>query len=233
MAKIWKGASTAPPRVLDFGRDALEEFPDTPPSTYDLPEEGTVEVEEEVVDPAAIRAAILEEARAEAEAKVKEAFEAGFQRGMEKGREAFEASVSECAAALHRAAEAMQSARHEFLASLEPQVTELATLIAERVLQREVRTDPDLILSTVRRALACIVDRQHLKLRINPADLEALQEHKIALLADFDGEVDMAVEVDEDVAPGDCLVDSELMHVEARMDCLLAEVLAALERPAT
>lgn len=231
MAKIWKDGSPVPPNVLSFGRDSLEEFPDVPSPAYDLPEEAGPEEEEPPIDPEAIRAAIMEEARAEAEIKVKEASEAGYQRGLEKGEEAFRESIAECAAALNQAAQAMVSARLAFLESLEPQVAELAALIAERVLQREVRTDPDLVLATVRRALERIADRQRMTVRVSPADLGALQEHKIDLIADFDGEVDMVVEADENVVPGDCLVDSELMHVEARMDRLLADVLAALDRP--
>jgi len=229
MAKVFKGDGPAP-NVLQYGREALEEFPDAPRPSFDLPEEVTEE-EEPPPDPEAIRAAVMEEARAEAEVKVREASEAGYQRGLEKGQAVFEESIAECAASLHAAAEAMQAARRDFLDGLEPQAAALATLIAERVLQREVRTDPDLILATARRALEQIADRQQMRLRVNPADLAALREHEVTLLEGFEAGVELHIEADDAVAPGDCLVDSQRMHVEARMERMLADVLDALDLP--
>lgn len=223
MAKIFKGAASTASNVSDYGRECLEDFPDAPVQALELPGE-----EPEELDPEAIRAAIMEEARAEAELKVREAYEEGLKRGTDAGRQAFEESIAQCAAALESAAAAMQETRRAFLDSLEPQVLALSKLVAERVLQREVRTDDALIVDTVHRALVKIADRQALRVRVNPNDRAALEEHQVALLESFPAGVSFVVEADENVDPGDCIVDSDVACVEARMEDLLADVLDAL-----
>ncbi|MDQ1258019.1 MAG: flagellar assembly protein FliH, partial [Candidatus Hydrogenedentes bacterium] len=116
-------------------------------------------------------------------------------------------------------------------ASLEPEVVKLVRQIAEALIHREVQTDPELIHRTVRKALSAILDRERLVVRVNPVDLEALRSNKVALLDEFDGVEVLDVEADPSIAPGGCVVDSELMHVDARIKTQLKRVLAALADP--
>ena len=229
MAKVFKLDEVAAGSFRYFGRELLEEFPDRVPVTLDLPPaQQEAEEEAQAIDPEAIRAAVMAEARAEAEAMVKEAYAKGYERGTQDGREAFEQSIAQSAAALDRAAAAIGTARGAFFESLEPQVVELATLIARRVLSREVRADPELIHRTVRHALEKIADRQRLRVVLNPQDMEAFRTHKLSLLEDFAGVEELEVEADGRVSPGGCEVESELMQVDARLETLLARVLDAL-----
>jgi flagellar assembly protein FliH len=228
MAKVLKSGrvSTRPVRI---GEADLEEFPRAEPMRIELPcaaedSESVVEA----IDPEALREAVLEEARAEAAQKVKQAYAEAYERGQENGRAAFDASVGEAAQCLRHAGEAVRRARETFLESLEPQVVELATLIARRVLQREVRTDSELIHTTVRRALAVIADRQRLTVRVNARDLITLRAHKIALLDDFAGIEEFQVEASEEVSPGGCMVESRQMHADVRLETLLDVVLREL-----
>ena len=228
VAKVLKITEIGGHSVFPIDRDALEEFPEEAVILPDLAAEQGSEEEEEKIDPQAIRELIMAEAREEAARQIQEAYQEGLARGTKEGREAFDASIAKSADMLEAAAAAMLRAREEFLASLEPQVVELATLIAERVLQREVRTDPEIIHSTVKRALAKITDRQRLKVRVHPGDSDALREYKVALLEDFSGIEELEVEADGSISPGGCIVESELMQVDARLDALLANVLDAL-----
>jgi flagellar assembly protein FliH len=122
----------------------------------------------------------------------------------------------------------MRAARDAFLESLEPQVVELVTLIAERILRRECATDRDLILRTVRRALEVISDRQRLTVRLNPDDAAALRAHEIRLLEEFPGLQPLLIEPDAAITPGGCTVESATAHVDARLETLLAGVIDAL-----
>ncbi len=182
----------------------------------------------EELDPVALRNAVLAEAREEAEQKIQEAYHEAFQRGLQQAQAQFDASIAQAAEALKAAAEALVRARQAFLDSLEPQVVALATVIAERVLQREVRTDAELIHATARRALAKIADRQAVTARVHPADLEALRLHKITLLEDFEGVEELTIEADESVNPGGCVIESRLMQADARLETLLSTVLESL-----
>ncbi len=204
---------------------AMESFPEREPVRLGLVM-GAEAMEE--LDPVALRNAVLAEAREEAEQKIREAYQEAYQRGLQQAQEQFDASIAQAAEALNAAAEAITRARQAFLDSLEPQVVALATIIAERVLQREVRTDPELIHAVARRALAKIADRQAVTARVNPADMEALRLHKIALLEDFEGVEELTIEADESVNPGGCVIESRLMQADARLETLLSTVLESL-----
>jgi flagellar assembly protein FliH len=221
MAKVFKAGDNAA-RILAAD---LEEFP-----LREAVHMGSMADGEgvETMSPEALHQMIIAEARAEAEKKIQEAYQTAYQRGLDTGREAFDASIAHAAEALNEAASAMQQARQAFLDSLEPQVVELATLIAERVLQREVRMDPEIIHQTVKRALTTIVDRQCIVVRVHPDDYEALRAHKIRLLEDFDGVKELEVEADDTVSPGGCMIESQLMQTDARLETIFAHVLESL-----
>ena len=232
MANVYKMSDKKSRAAQGIDRGELEEFPAAPrlelklPIATDVSEEAEEIVEE--IDPEEERQAILAEARDEAETMRKSAYEEGLEQGAEKGREAFTESVAHAAQALSEAGAAMQEARQSFLESLEPQVVELAILIAGRVLEREAETDTELLQRTVRRALEKIADRQELRIQVHPDDVKALREHKIALLEEFDGLQELVVEANAEVTPGGCIVESQLMQVDARLETLLANVLEEL-----
>lgn len=175
--------------------------------------------------------AILEEARQEAQDKVRQAFAEGYNRGLDAGKNDFLKSVADSAEALNAAAEALVQARETFLESLEPQVVELAALIAERILQRELATDREIIRRTVRRALEHVVDAASVTVRIHPADLDALRAEKVRLLDEFEGIRQMTVRADAGVEPGGCTVDTDSVHIDARIDSQFARIVNALREP--
>lgn len=228
-SKIIKRPGINAARVTDYGRESREHFPDIPSdalSEFDVPVE---EVEEESApDPEAIRAAVLAEAKIEAEQKLKEAYEEGLRRGEAAGRDAFDARVAQATDALNEAASSIQDARQTFLDALEPQVVDLAVAIAERVLHRECREDSELIHSTVKRALAKLTDRQRLQIYLNPNDLSAIHDQKITLLDELPGVEAIDIHAAEAITAGGCIINSETMQVDARIETLLADVIDVL-----
>ena len=174
---------------------------------------------------------LLAAARDEAEEKVRAAYAEGVRRGQEAGEAKFHESVAESAAALEAAARAMHEARDRFLDGLEPQIMELAVAIAEQIVQREVKTDRNLVRATVRRALNHLLDRETMIVRVNPADLEAMRNERITLLEEFDEIRQIIVQADDTIGPGGCIVESELMEVDARMSAQLDTILQILREP--
>lgn len=218
--RVLKAADTEACNVVAIDRESLQDFPREAVNI-----EGS---EAEALHSESLREAVLAEIRAEAECKVQEAYSEAYQRGWAAGEEAFRCSVAHAADLLEDAAQKIREARLAFLDSLEPQVLELSVAIAERVLSREVRTDPELIKSTIRRALLAISDRQQIRLRVHSADYDALREHQVKLLEEFPAIQSLEVCVDEEVSPGGCILESQLMQVDARWETLLGNVLESL-----
>ncbi|MBI3118969.1 MAG: hypothetical protein HYZ00_09810 [Candidatus Hydrogenedentes bacterium] len=229
MAKIYKKGDASARQVDRFGREQLEEFPARSSVEFSLPPPlAPQEVQGREVNHEELRQTLLAELRAETQSKVEQAFKEGHRRGLDAGRKEFLESTAHAAEALEAAAQAIREARETFLASLESQVIELVALICQRVLQREVRTDPELVQTTVRRALGKISDQQRLRVRVHPADRDALRRHRLTLLEDFKGIEELEIEADESVTPGGCVVESGFLHVDARIESVLANVLEAL-----
>ena len=225
MERIYKhNAPDAAPWVQPFERHLLET------QTEEVLGPGLDDVAN--LDPDAIREQVianaLTEARGAAERKVQEAYEEGLRRGMEEGERRFAESIAQCTEALREAAEHLKASHQQYLDALEPEVFDLVRLITERVVGREIRTDPNLVLDTVRRALECLTSEEKLRIRVNPVDLAAMKEHRVTLLQDFEGIKHIEVVADEEVTLGGCLVDSTRIHVDARLETLLAHVLNEL-----
>lgn len=229
MRRIYR-AEDAHQRNLDaFNRDRLEEFPEQPALEFRLPPPlAPQEVQAQCVEHAELREQLMAELRAETQAKVEQAFKEGHRRGVEAGRKEFLDSTAHASDMLQAAAQQMAAAREEFLQNLQPQVLELVALVAHRVLQREMRTDRELVLQTVRRALQRIADQQKLRLRIHPDDADVMRKHRVQVLEEFKKIEEIEIQPDPEVTPGGCIVESQLMHVDARLEVLLENVLEPL-----
>jgi len=207
MAKIIKAVEPASNEIPPFEPGALESSGLALRATNLSPSEREAIIQD-----------IMEEGRAEAEEKVRAAYEEGLRRGLEAGEEQFRQQIAECAEALANVAVAIRQSHEEFVDSLEPQVVEIMRAIAQKILHREAETDPGLIGKVVRAALEKLAEREHVIVRLNPSDLEAMREQKVTLLEEFDGVERLDLMADETITPGGCIVETDLLHVDARIE---------------
>lgn len=211
MAKIIKAWESASEDYPSYRRETLEFLgPDIPDGSGDG-----------ALDPRQI----LDDARKEAEGKVREAYAEGLRRGTEAGRAQFEEAVGKAAEALQNAAAAMQAAHEEFLESLEPQVVMLAMTIAERILRREPSVDTERLRKTVRETLVHLEKSERISLRLNPADIAALEAQNVQLFDEFDAADRLEIIPDETVAPGGCVAETEILEVDARLETQLQKIM--------
>lgn len=225
-SRIYKRHDSSWQSLIPITRDALPELQDARLVPVSAPEpEASLEPQ---IDVDALRQQVLDEASREAERLYEQAREAGYQRGLEEGKTAFTRKVEGVLEMYNRLVEELRRKREDFLDSLEPQVLALAKLIAQRVIDREVTLDDRLIARTVRRALAEVSDRQKIRVTVNPADLAVTRELVPELRLELPGIETIEVEASEQVSRGGCVVESELMRVDARLETLLTRVLEAL-----
>jgi flagellar assembly protein FliH len=215
LSRVFKVFQSEPRSLAEYERVVLEEIAR---DTENTPEA------------ALTHEMILAEARKEAARKVEEAFAEGVRRGTEKGRVQYLEAVAESAAALNAAADAIREAHERFLDGMEPHVVELAGAIARRVLQREAETDPGLILRTARKALEHLIERERVVIHVNPKDFDGLRAEKVKLLEEFDGMRQITVQPDEAIAPGGCVVETDLVHVDARIEAQFEAILDGLRQ---
>ena len=94
-------------------------------------------------------------------------------------------------------------------------VLDLACELARQMLRHEIATNPNALLPVVREALtALFADSKNVQLKLNPLDLDMLQE---ALQAEFPG-LAMTLLGDASIARGGCLVESAGTVVDGSLE---------------
>jgi flagellar biosynthesis/type III secretory pathway protein FliH len=179
--------------------------------------------------------AVLEEARRRARdlarRRVEEAFrcarEEGLARGLREGRSegARQALVEKrnrfarAARVLRSAARVVIESREAVRVQAEAGVVRLAAAIGEKLASRAIEADVDAAPGALREALAMVTDRSEVRVRVNPADIEALEAGRGTIREEFPEIVQIGFEADWTVAPGGC----RAITCSATVDATLAE----------
>lgn len=170
-------------------------------------------------------AVVLERARARGEA-------AGYADGYARGREDGERALRDQVERLARLLDAATHDVREALFELEPQVIELAMVVAGRVVEREIAADPELVVGVVRAALDATASLPVIRVRVNPSDEPTLAA-VWASLGPASGGAPVELVADPSLQPGGCVVDTASGFVDAqprtRLDELRMQVLPITE----
>jgi len=106
---------------------------------------------------------------------------------------------------------------------------ELAFMIARRILEREIHTDPLALLSLIRSAIVRAGEANQITLRLSAADAGALRvAGQDASVGSF-SLAKVTVVADPNLAPGDCIVETNLGTVDGRLSTRLAEMRETIE----
>ena len=174
-----------------------------------------------VVDAGAEAAAIVAAARAAAARVFAEAEEASERIAAD----ARDAGYAEGLALWNDAILGALCARQDYLARSEEAVLRLAVRIAEKIIGEQLRLDPATIVKIVREALQSAPRQHRLELQVNPADAALVSARMETLLraATFRmPEIDVIGSAA--VAPGGCVILSELGRVDARLHTQLQTI---------
>ena len=119
--------------------------------------------------------------------------------------------------------------KKKLLADAEEQMLRLIVAVAEKVIHAEVSTSSQVILGILREAVKGVVDREGMKIRLNPQDFLFIMGIKADFLKEFDGMKNVAFEEDEDIQRGGALLETVGGEVDARLEQRLMEVRGALK----
>lgn len=119
-----------------------------------------------------------------------------------------------------RAIQNFKDEREVYFHQVEGEVVRLALAIARKILEREAMMDPSLLGALVRIALERMQAGSGVRVRVAPAELE----HWTALGSGAGGTRSWEAIADERLAPGDCLVETEMGVANFGFDAQLAGV---------
>lgn len=183
---------------------------------------------ESILQDAARRAKdLLDDAQARAAQIEADARVRGHDEGVAAGRVAAQAEMGESVAAMHDLVESAREERRTIVESAEPELVRLAMAIAERIVHEQIAMDPNVVVEGVRHALMRLIGREVVTLRVNPADLDVIRQHRESLSSGGDVEHLRVVE-DQRVDRGGVVVETEAGTIDAKISTQLREARRAI-----
>jgi flagellar assembly protein FliH len=166
--------------------------------------------------------ALIEDAAARADTIAQDARKRGHDEGFTQGREAADRDVNDMLVTMRGLLEMARAERHKLIEGAEPELVRLALGIAERVLHQQVALDRGVVVEMAKTAIARLIERDSVTVRVNPADLERMREHRDELIAIGDIR-NLRVVEDQRVDRGGVVVDTDAGTIDARISTQLEE----------
>lgn len=161
--------------------------------------------------------------------------EAAFRQGREDAQQEASEQFGHASDMLAQALEEVSRLRGSLLQNSSNDMLRLVMSIVRQVLHAETSVNPQVIIDTIGRALSMAVRADYYHVRVNPADLETVTNHKPLFLASINGLKNLSFQPDPGISRGGCLLESEFGDVDATIDGQLDQIhrslLATLEQP--
>jgi flagellar assembly protein FliH len=166
--------------------------------------------------------ALIEDAAARADTIAQDARRRGHDQGFQAGREAAGAEMNDMLVTMRGLLEMARVERHKLIEEAEPELVRLALGIAERVLHQQVALDRGVVVEMAKTAIARLIERDTVTVRVNPADLERMREHRDELVAIGDIR-NLRLLEDKRVDRGGVVVETDAGTIDARIGTQLDE----------
>ncbi len=147
-----------------------------------------------------------------------------YNQGKQAGLEQAEQQFCDTVSALGIALEEIGRLRESILKNSIHDMLLLVMAITKEVINREVEANPDVIVSTISRALNAAVKSDEFHLVVNPLDLDLVNEKKPFFIASISGLQNITVETSEEVSSGGCLLESNFGEVDATIESQLEQI---------
>ena len=147
-------------------------------------------------------------------------YQEGFLKGKQDARNEFNASLGIAG----KLCSELQNSREEMIRETESELVKLALAIAKKVIVREISCNPDVIKSVVKEAVCQFVDKDELVIKVNSADLRALNEAEAELAIVLGGNGKVKISADDFVVRGGCIIESKSGIVDADLRTRIEEV---------
>jgi flagellar assembly protein FliH len=142
--------------------------------------------------------------------------------GHAEGAAAVDREMSDMMATMRNLVDMARVERHKLMESAEPELVRLAVGIAERVLHQQIALDRGVVVEMAKVAIARLVEKESVTVRVNPGDLERMREHRDELLDS--GEIkNFRVVEDQRVDRGGVVVETDGGTIDARISTQLNE----------
>ena len=152
------------------------------------------------------------------------AFQKGFTEGEKVGFEAGSKRVDPLINSLSQGLEQLKNIRREIHRKIEKEVAQLALSIAKKIVCHEVKTTEETVVCVAREALSRVENPGKIKVKLNPADLQFIQDTKSQLSHFLDDVDSIRFEAEDSIRSGGCLIETDMGDIDARIETQLQAI---------
>ena len=154
----------------------------------------------------------------------KEAYERGVKEGLRNAEDQTRKESVKGLEAIQNQLKEVALLKKDILKKAEKDILSLSISIAEKIIQQEITSHQDTIQSILKAAMKSILDRDNIKIRLNPSDFSYMMGIKEDFLQGFDGIKNIVIEEDGSIIKGGAVIETQFGEVDARIDRQFAEV---------
>jgi flagellar assembly protein FliH len=166
----------------------------------------------------------LAQAQEQSAAIAAEAYQQGLKQGEEEARRAVAEQLSPVLTTFQDAATEITHLRAGVLQQAEDDIITLAFQLARKIVQHEVLGHRQVFATTLRRALARVVEQDQVVVRVHPDDLTYATESQQELGCIPGTMQRFTVQSDASIGRGGCIVESSLGTIDARIEAQFEEL---------
>lgn len=160
-------------------------------------------------------------------------YKEGYQSGYGKGKAAATEECKNGTLMLNKVIDDLKNYRIEILNEAQGDIIKMALTVAERILHKEIMTDPRSVVSVVKNAIGKVSFKKQFVVHVNPLDIDVLQQSSAEIAALLDSVDSLKFRPNPKIEPGGCVIQTESGSVDAQVDRQFAElkdqVLAAVD----
>lgn len=152
----------------------------------------------------------------------------GFQQGYDEGLRLATQEQQEISTRLGALLHDVAADNEALVRTVETHVIELVLAVAEKVIAREAKTDPQIILNVVRSALSEIHDASELRIHVNPDDYPLLETRWQEMLPRSLAERS-ELTADDLVERGGVVVETRIGYIDSQLKTRLNQVVTSFQ----
>lgn len=158
-----------------------------------------------------------------------QAKEMGYKIGFDQGREEALSEYAELIEKANKLVDASTEDYHRMIEKHEEAVIQLAIACAEKIIGLEMKENPTVFTSIVKKAIEELKDHSHVTIYVHPDDYPVLMKQKEELEQLLeDGEI-ISIYIDQQLNPGDCSIKHPFGQIDVGIDSQLEQIKIALE----
>lgn len=153
-----------------------------------------------------------------------EGFEKGYYDGLAKAKSEIEQKFSSLITNLQSIVQSALEEKNKIINSTEDDIIELSVAIAKKIINNEISTNKESIISLVKEAIKKLEDKEKITIYTHPSDLDLIKSHREEFKELVDTIDALHILPDELLEPGECRLESKSEIIDTDINYQLGEI---------